>query len=204
MSYTSGFMLGASLGKAFHSCFRGKTRGTERKGCLVPEKYPIPLPRFFCESALSGRRRYRAAALVGNEALKNLLEAYLQRLSGVQKVEASARTGSILLHAGNEAVLDRIERVLAEKIFAATKNGLIGNVPENESIVQGSLYADTAHQMASSVSRSIVRRTDRAFDLSSLLSLFFLLRGLRKMIFERQMPSGPQMIWWAMSLLRRW
>ena len=61
-----------------------------------------------------------------------------------------------------------------------------------------------------------VRGTVRAFsswirtashgwlDVSSAAFLVFLLRGLRKMILTKQYPSGSQMLWWAVSLMRGW
>ncbi|MCI6085918.1 HMA2 domain-containing protein [Selenomonas sp.] len=41
-------------------------------------------------------------------------------------------------------------------------------------------------------------------DISSAVFLIFLLRGLRKMILMKQYPSGSQMLWWAVSLMRGW
>ena len=40
--------------------------------------------------------------------------------------------------------------------------------------------------------------------MSSLASLLFLLRGLRKMLLTGQYPSGSQMLWWAVTLMRGW
>ena len=40
------------------------------------------------------------------------------------------------------------------------------------------------------------------FDLRSIASIAFIIRGLRKVFAYGQRPSGPQMLWWALSLLR--
>lgn len=41
-------------------------------------------------------------------------------------------------------------------------------------------------------------------DLNMTLALFFIIRGIRKLILEKQTPNAWQMIWWAMSILRGW
>ncbi len=46
--------------------------------------------------------------------------------------------------------------------------------------------------------------TNGWFDVSSLAALLFLLRGIRKLIIDRKSPSGSQMLWWGISLLRGW
>ncbi|WP_416184116.1 hypothetical protein [Megasphaera sp.] len=38
--------------------------------------------------------------------------------------------------------------------------------------------------------------------MRTVAALLLTLRGLRKVVFMGQRPSGPQMLWWALSLLR--
>ena len=50
----------------------------------------------------------------------------------------------------------------------------------------------------------INRHTAGWFDMSSLVSLLFALRGIRKVLMTYSSPSGAQMLWWALSLMRGW
>ena len=63
------------------------------------------VPHFACVSVLKGRRRYRAAALVGNAELAKLIEEKVSTLPDVQFVQVSAVTGSILVFAHSEGDL---------------------------------------------------------------------------------------------------
>ena len=74
MSYVSGFMLGASIGKAVHKYLGGNGKSAsavsrrdvnERKSTSLYRMRAIP--DFACVSALPGRRRYRAKAIMRNE-----------------------------------------------------------------------------------------------------------------------------------------
>ena len=77
MSYASGFMVGTSIGKAVYDLFHNKkgkaAAAAAPAGAFRPQvqaaKGVPEVPRFACVSILKGRRRYRAAALVGNAEL---------------------------------------------------------------------------------------------------------------------------------------
>ena len=44
--------------------------------------------------------------------------------------------------------------------------------------------------------------TGHLLDLKALVSLMFIIRGLRRIITMNERASGPQLLWWAYSLLR--
>ena len=82
MSYASGFMVGTSIGKAVYDMFhnkKGKAAAAAAPADVcrsqVQAKPAAAVPRFACVSVLKGRRRYRAAALMGNPDLAKLIEA---------------------------------------------------------------------------------------------------------------------------------
>ena len=50
----------------------------------------------------------------------------------------------------------------------------------------------------------IQRHTGGWLDVSSAAFLLFLLRGVRKVVMTKIAPSGAQMLWWAVSLMRGW
>ena len=47
-------------------------------------------------------------------------------------------------------------------------------------------------------------KTAGLLDLNMSVAIFFMARGIRRIILEKQYPNAWQMIWWAMSILRGW
>ena len=158
--------------------------------------------------SLPGRRRYRVSKL--SPELAKLLEEQLVKLSYVQSVQANPVSGSILLvfDEAYEADVEQLAQWLERKFFG----GVAGKISRGFDKM-AAMASSEAH--AGSITRSI-RNTARAFsqwikdhtcgwfDMSSLASLLFLLRGLRKMMLTKQYPSGSQMLWWAVTLMRGW
>ena len=50
----------------------------------------------------------------------------------------------------------------------------------------------------------IKQKTNGILDLNMSMAIFFIVRGVRKFILEKQYPSAWQLIWWASSILRGW
>lgn len=212
MSYVSGFMLGASIGKAIHGMFakNDMAAGVYQTAPMpaavpaAPKTAPVAvseaeLPVFSCVSAVKGRRRYRAAAIVGNQPLADMLEESLSKLHAVQTVQINVVTGSILLCADDEGILDRIEIFLRNRVFTektAAKTAVL------QSSTHKAAYSDVLYDTLDLFNGIIAKKTANVLDLRSLVSFIFIIRGMRKMIVLNQRPSGPQMLWWAASLMR--
>ena len=60
------------------------------------------------------------------------------------------------------------------------------------------------HQSMKDFSLWIQRNTHGFFDASSLASVLLFAQGIRKLLLTQQFPSGAQMLWWAVSLMRGW
>lgn len=216
MSYVSGFMMGAAIGKSIRQALGGGAPKMQRRGLpMRPVKRAAvaacaPASGFQLVSSLPGRRRYRAGKI--SPQLAALLEEQLAKLSYVKSVQVSAASGSILLTFAetDDAHIDQLAKWLDRKFFGGKGH------PEKgcgEAEGMAAVVSNEAH--AGSITRSI-RNTARAFsqwiknhtcgwfDISSLASLLFLLRGLRKMLLTGQYPSGSQMLWWAVTLMRGW
>lgn len=212
MSYVSGFMLGASIGKAIHSMLTADSSGDvdTRGGQQIPPKVmqqmvPQAMPAFACVSAVKGRRRYRAAGLIGNTRLASLLQMKLASLAAVQSVQLNVRTGSILVFSSNEQVLDELEKFFRTRLFPDTEKQIeqeINAVRKVEKEVE-SVYSNKMYETADCISNFISQKTNRILDLRSLIALIFIVRGIHKTVTLGQRPSGPQMIWWATALLGR-
>ena len=59
-------------------------------------------------------------------------------------------------------------------------------------------------RMTGELNQRLKTATRGWLDLPSLFSFLFLIRGVQKMLLLKQLPSGPQLLWWAFSLLRGW
>ena len=212
MSYASGFMLGASIGKAIHGMFcKNDTPVGAYQGVKVPKvqsQITAPfsmgetaIPAFTCVSAIKGRRRYRAAALVGDQALAEMLQSKIASLKKIQLVQVNAVTGSILLSSKDEGLLDQLEIFLRSRIFTENEN----QHHEEFTMQQNSnraAYRDALYETLDLFNGIISKKTGNVLDLRSLVSFIFIIRGMRKMIMLNQRPSGPQMLWWAAALMR--
>ena len=212
MSYASGFMLGASIGKAIHGMFcKNDIPASAYQDAKIPKVQPqitaplsmgeMAIPAFTCVSAIKGRRRYRAAALVGNRALAEMLQSKIASLKAIQTVQVNAVTGSILLCAKNEGIMDKLEVFLRSRVFTENENqqreALIMQQNSNRAA-----YRDALYETLDLFNGIISKKTANVLDLRSLVSFIFIIRGMRKMIMLNQRPSGPQMLWWAAALMR--
>lgn len=162
---------------------------------------------FALVSRQPGRRRYRASFDKGLE--KTL--AKLASLPFLKEVKASALTGSILFiyeaTEANEEEMDKLAAALRERVFKDNLPPAPPAPPKEEGL------PSEAH--AGAITRSL-RNTMRTFsawikkhtcgwlDVSSAASLFFMVRGIWKMLSSQQYPTGSQMFWWAVSLMRGW
>lgn len=70
---------------------------------------------------------------------------------------------------------------------------------------------DASGQLLNSVRNSlkefnawVKKITGGLLDLNMSMAIFFIIRGIRRVILEKQYPNAWQMIWWASSILRGW
>ena len=212
MSYASGFMIGTSIGKPVYDLFHHKQgkaaaaaapAGTFRSQAQAAPKREKKVPRFTCVSVLKGRRRYRAADVIGNKALAEMIETKVGQLPGIQFIQVNTLTGSILVYGHTEGVLDQLENFFRFRLFPTVVTGIVSFVNDvEEKKKQVTTYLKAAQSTASTFSDFIYQKTKAMLNLPTLAALILTIRGLRKTVLLGQRPSGPQMLWWAYSLLR--
>ena len=129
MSYVSGFMMGAAIGKGLRQFFTGAPRTAQQLGAQACQRGTQAYQRgvqvaaqvkrqavqvsqqlsydFACVSRLPGRRRYRAPL---TPELAAMLQAQLPKLAFLQEFRANAATGSLLFvyDAAAEAQMDAL------------------------------------------------------------------------------------------------
>ena len=210
MSFVSGIMMGASIGTTIHDMIAGKKArggfcgqanyGVGRQNAPVELK-PASVPEFALVSSLAGRRRYRMAALVDNGPLAKLLEQQLARLEIVLEVKANPTTGSLLIEfypsEENEVAMNNFMEKLRQRMIVVEAEG-------NTTFKEPTSYAKSWSATGSFLNKQVRSITGNSFDISALISLIFLIRGIRKCMILGQRPTGPSMIWWALHLMKGW
>ena len=195
MSYMSGMMIGLAFGKGVRRLLAGGAA-----------KAPVA-PAFALARAIPGRRRYYAKALVGNDALAKALEDSLAKLAFVDEVRANAATGSLLfVYHGDDTKMDDVAERLAARVFSVPPTEAVADAPTPfEQAADGLAgFGTRLRGTFVSINRHMKLATNGWFDLPSLLSIAFTVRGLQKLLIAKQLPSGPQLLWWAFSILRGW
>lgn len=210
MSFVSGIMMGASIGTTIHDMIAGKKArggfggqanyGVGRQNVPVELK-PASVPEFALVSSLAGRRRYRMAALVDNGPLAKLLEQQLARLEIVLEVKANPTTGSLLIEfypsEENEVAMNNFMEKLRQRL-------VVVEAEDNPTFKEPTSYAKSWSATGSFLNKQVRSITGNSFDISALISLVFLIRGIRKCLILGQRPTGPSMIWWALHLMKGW
>ena len=201
MSYAAGLALGASLGKGIHDLLWTDEHYKRAGGLTIVSDLP-------------GRRRYRAATLT--DGLARLLQEKLTQVEYIISCRVNAVSGSILLEfaPADKGKIDNLMTKINERVFggkarrtplAATVTPCQGQrVNNNMPVPQAGKLTQNVRRWAGDLSDWLKNVTGGWFDISSLASTFFLIRGLRKTLLTQQMPSGSQMLWWALSLMRGW
>lgn len=210
MSFVSGIMMGASIGTTIHDMIAGKKArggfggqanyGVDRQNVPVELK-PASVPEFALVSSLAGRRRYRMAALVDDGPLAKLLEQQLARLEIVLEVKANPTTGSLLIEfypsEENEVAMNNFMEKLRQRL-------VVVEAEDNPTFKEPTSYAKSWSATGSFLNKQVRSITGNSFDISALISLVFLIRGIRKCLILGQRPTGPSMIWWALHLMKGW
>ena len=164
----------------------------EASAPLQPQAKVTTEPPFTCVHTSPGRRRYRTPYLTKEFAA--VLEECLVRLPFVTTVRANAVAGSILLTYSPEDEAHIV--VLAEGLQAIFSEGRTAPPPAT--------LAQSVRRSVHDFSGWIQRHTGGALDLSSVVAGIFVLRGIRQLVLTNNTPSGSQMLWWALTLMRGW
>ncbi len=205
----SGFnMLGSGM-KGGRGSGRSRTMESQEMPSMnfVQQQNTMAAEKLVLVSSLPGRRRYRMSGMSEEQAA--LLQDTLGKLSYVKKAEANIVTGSLLLLYDETRTSDL--DTLMEKVSAVFGGARGGNGGESHPMKYAmaleshvGLLTRTVRSVMRDVSRWLLDRTGGWLDASSLSSLIFFFQGFKKMMMTQQFPSGSQMLWWAISLMRGW
>jgi hypothetical protein len=172
MHLITGFLLTALL---------GRKRGQRR----------IRLPSFpgILETAhmLPGRVRFRVPALEGLDDVAAEVRQRLRKLEGVQSVDVSTVSGSVLL-------TFRPEDVDPEMLLAAVIR-LLGLEEQIEQAPRSRLGFEI-REMGAALNRAVHEKTGGMIDLWTALPLVLVALGVRNLVSRNGQPGWP-LLWWA-------
>ena len=116
-------------------------------------------------------------------------------------VKANPATGSLLIEfypsEENEVAMNNFMEKLRQRLLVVEADG-------NHPVHDPTSYAKSWSATGSFLNQQVRRLTGDSFDISALISLVFLIRGIRNCLVLGQRPTGPSMIWWALHLMKGW
>ncbi len=143
---------------------------------------------------LPGRVRFYIESLKGNDEVSKYLEEKLKQVSGIRSVTVNSLVGSLLV---------KYEEKTIEPIFLV---GIILNILGLEDKVfekkNGTIH-DIMKETVDMVDLTIYNKTKGILDLKTIIALFFMGYGFKKVRQNPIMPNGVNLLWWGYNLIIR-
>lgn len=141
--------------------------------------------------AIHGRRRYYHEKLLNNAEFAGMMEQQLSNVPAVRSFTINQGTGTVLLeYTCQDEQIDMMMGYLDDLSRRPSKTDVYGRVG-----------ADIRRSFGN-VNQAIKDQTGFTFDLHTLASLGLVFWGVNKVWTFGERPSGPQMLWWAYSLMK--
>ena len=192
MSYASGMAIGLTIGQQLLKFFAQDNQEKKNNNSSVfnfeqldkelnyinrkIETHTIRLAH-----AIKGRRRYYIDMLKNNEKLAKLISVKLSELPFVKEVTTNINTGSLLiLYSCTENIMDDIFTQLKQRVFSIGSRVITSSSGITTQI--GCILLNLIRE----INMWIKAKTGNLMDLRIAVAA----------------PSGPQMLWWAFSILR--
>ena len=140
---------------------------------------------------IHGRRRYYHEKLVNNDEFARIIVEQLTDIPVLRSFTINQRTGSVLLeYSCQDEQVDMMMAYLNDLARRPKPTDVYGKVGSD--IRQG----------FGNINQAIKKNTGLTLDLRTLVSLGLMAWGANKIWTLGERPSGPQMLWWAYSLLK--
>lgn len=173
MNYLTGLALGISAGQQLNQLLCGRSKG------------------FRLVHALPGRRRYQHDDLLHNTQLAYRWQQQLAAVPGIRKAEMSPATGSALVeYTCPDEHIDAAMTYVDQLHKVPDANAYYGKLG---STIRRGFYH---------LNQNIFESSNRTLDLRTITAVLFMIRGAAKICIMGHRPTGPQLLWWAYSLLR--
>lgn len=157
---------------------------------LMPSFYGI----LEVKHRLPGRVRLQIDSLKGNEEVSKYLEEKLKSVNGIDKISVNSLVGSVLV---------KYDEKIIEPMFLI---GIILNILGLEDKVfekkSGTLHS-VMKETVDMLDLTIYNKTKGILDLKTVIALFFMGYGFKKVRQNPIMPNGVNLLWWGYNLIIR-
>lgn len=157
---------------------------------LMPSFYGI----LEVKHRLPGRVRLQIDSLRGNEEVSKYLEEKLKSVNGIEKISVNSLVGSVLV---------KYDEKIIEPMFLI---GVILNILGLEDKVfekkSGTLHS-VMKETVDMLDLTIYNKTKGILDLKTVIALFFMGYGFKKVRQNPIMPNGVNLLWWGYNLIIR-
>lgn len=157
---------------------------------LIPSFYGI----LEVKHRLPGRVRLQIDSLKGNEEISKYLEEKLKSVNGIDKISVNSLVGSVLV---------KYDEKIIESMFLI---GIILNILGLEDKVfekkNGTLHS-IMKETVDMLDLTIYNKTKGILDLKTVIALFFMGYGFKKVRQNPIMPNGVNLLWWGYNLIIR-
>lgn len=143
-------------------------------------------------SAQPGRTRFRVRSLIGDGSAGQLLTDRLARIEGVESIEVTPRTGSVLIRYRPDADVNAA-------LLGAAIVRLLGLDSELRNQPQ-TIVGREASQIIESLNRAVHDQTGGLIDLKWAIIVTLAVAGTYQVLAapRRALPPGMTLLWWAM------
>ncbi len=161
--------------------------GKSKKVSLLPMLRHGPVTT---EHVLPGRVRFAVPSLKDDDSKADLLQEKLSTLEGVQKVEVTPVTGSVLI--------DYRDGIVQPELLFAAVVRLLGLEKDLQKTPRPKLVKEL-RSMLDSLNRVVYDRTGGLLDFTSALLILLAAVGVKKMIADgaKSVPAGFTLLWWG-------
>lgn len=157
---------------------------------MLPSFYGI----FEIKHYIDGRIRVYVPSLKKNYAEKNKLVTKLMSLNGINKIRVNVLTGTITVEF-DKNIID-VQLLI----------GVLINLLELEDEVMRKKPGKISTSLKGTldvVDMAIYNKTQGILDLKSVIALFFIGYGLKKVKQNPILPNGINLLWWAYGLVSK-
>lgn len=187
VNYVTGLSIGLTIGRKLYSLFNNEQSAAQLQS------------GFILLHSLPGRRRYKNSLLIGNQALSDAWQSQMLRLPKVSRVTMNTVLGTFLI----EYICPEsdIERLLA-CLNGTEDTAELGEAEAEYSRMPLGRVGMKIRKVFAGLNDWLRKTTGHEWDLATLCAVIFSIIGLNKIITLRQVPSGPQLLWWAFGMLK--
>lgn len=143
---------------------------------------------------LSGRVRLQIESLKGDEETSKFLEEKLRQVNGINEISVNSLVGS--------ALIKYDENIIEPMLLIGMILNILGLEEEVFKKKSGTLYS-AMKETIDIVDLTIYNKTKGILDLKTVIALFFIGYGVKKLRQNPIMPNGVNLLWWGYNLVAR-